>query len=81
MAIIRYKQCYLHSVISDDDPYEWESVCLIELKDIKPEPITLIQYKVTRKFEIITVYPQIIKKTIINKTKGSQSTTKQGNQT
>ena len=76
MPVIKYKQCHLRSIISNDDPEEWESISLIELGDIKTGPITLIQYKVTREFKIITVYPQIIKKTIINKNKGSQTTSK-----
>ena len=75
MAIIRYKQCYLRSLISEESPHEWETISLIELGEIKPI-VTLIQYKVTREFELIKVYPQIIKKTIINKNKGSQMTSK-----
>ena len=65
MATIKYKQCYCQEV---NGP--WETVTLIETKDIK-ETITLTQYKVTRFFEIKKVYPQIIKKNIINKNKDS----------
>ena len=63
MATIKYKQCYYQEV---NGP--WETVTLIETKDIK-ETITLTQYKVTRFFDIKIVYPQIIKKNIINKKK------------
>jgi hypothetical protein len=72
MATIKYKQCYCQEV---NGP--WETITLIETKDIK-ETIILTQYKVTRLFKIKIVYPQIIKTNIINKNKGSQSTTKEG---
>lgn len=67
MTTFKYKQCHLKEV---DGP--WETISLIEMDEISTNVITLTQYKVTRDFEIITAYPPIIKKKIINKTKATQ---------
>ena len=73
MKTMLYKQCYLiQNGIDENCDTPWETVGLIELKDLKPI-ITLIQYKVKRDFKVITIYPQIIKVKVINKQKENKA--------
>jgi hypothetical protein len=69
-----YKQCHLEQIGLDENcDSPWETISLIDIRDIKPV-ITLTQYKVTRNFKPKVIYPQHIKKKIINKAKESNKT-------
>jgi hypothetical protein len=75
-----YKQCLLKQVGRDENcDTPWETVNLIELSELNKilhlgfnemAPIVAVtQWKKTRNFRIIKIYPQIIKSGILNKAK------------